>query len=224
MIAIAVMLAACGGKKLPTDGLLGEVPSIVTEKEKVEQDFEAKVAKADKDDATKLFEEAFAQSKLFKEKMTQAGSALEGKEIPMEVTSDVAIKTVKPLTVYNVNDRGLVTLKTEAELLAPGSYLDDKGDVHFGKLGAVVTDNDGNAFYADKVSVDALTHKAHDGCYPKGTVVPVKIRLTVKPYNAAAFASMNKVTITSTDSDEYSKGQTVDNEAKENMNNEQKNK
>lgn len=224
MFAIAVMLAACSGKKLPTDGLLGEVPSIVMEQKKAEQDFEAKAAKADKDDAEKLFEEAFAQSQLFKEKMKQAASALEGKEIPAEVASDVAIKTVKPLTVYNVSDRGLLTLKTEAELLEPGSYRDDKGGVQFGKLGAVVTDNDGNAFYADKVSVDALTLKAQDGCYPNGTVVPLKIYLTVKPYNAAAFASMKKILITTTDRDEYVKGQTVDNEAKEKMKNEKKNK
>ena len=75
-----------------------------------------------------------------------------------------------------------------------------------------------------KVSVDALTLKAQDGCYPKGTVVPMKIHLTVKPYNAAAFASMKKILITTTDRDEYVKGQTVNNEAKEKIKNEKNNK
>ena len=72
--------------------------------------------------------------------------------------------------------------------------------------------------------MDALTLKAQDGCYPKGTVVPMKIHLTVKPYNAAAFASMKKILITTTDRDEYVKGQTVNNEAKEKIKNEKNNK
>lgn len=217
MIAIAAMLAACGGKKLPTDGLLGEVPSIVTEKENAEQDLEAKAAKADKDDAKKLFDEAFAQSKLFKEKMEQAGNALEGKEIPAETAQNVAIKTVKPLTIGNVAYTGLVTLTSEVELLEPGSFTDGKGGLNIGKLGAVVTDTDGNEFYAEKISLDIFTHKAENGCYPKGTVVPMKLRLMVKPYNAAKFASMKKVTITYADRNEYINAQKVDKEAKEKM-------
>ncbi len=214
-IAIAVMLAACGGEKLPTDGLLGEVPSIVMEKENAEQEMKAKADKASKDDAVKLFEEAIAKDKLFKVKLEQAGNALKGKEIPAEVASDVPVKTVKPLTVSKASNTGMVTLVAEVELLEQGSYLKDKGGVYFGNLGTIVSDNDGKAFYADKVSVDALTLKAEGGCYPKGTVVPIKIYLTVKPYNAAGFASMKKVTITRADREEYTNAKKVDQEAKD---------
>ncbi len=223
-IAIVVMLAACGNGQLSKNGLLGELPSVVMEKGNAEKEIKAKAAKADKDDATKLLDDAMAQALLFKEKMKQAGDALKDKEIPVEVAPNVFIKTVKPLTVIDANGSGELKLATEVEMLEHGSYFEGKGGVRLDKLGAVVADNDGKEFYAGKINASPAKSVTQNDCYPKGTTATLKFYLKVRPYNAASFANMKKVTITCTDRDEYSNAQNVDKEAEELMEKQTENK
>lgn len=215
-IAMVAMLTGCGKEKLPKDGLLGELPSIVMENAKQESKLRQKMAKSsDSEDATEAFVNGIAQSQAFEEKIKQAGKGLIGKEIPTDVAKNVNISVSGPMKIEEVNKDGVIRIIGEGELTSDGTYMPNKGVVHFQDIRIVAYTNDGISYYAAPLNTVPDMAKLRDDLYPKGTMLSFNAYLRLKPWNAKDMASLKSIVITTKDRDDFRAADKSAKEAKE---------
>lgn len=201
---MASMFAACGGGSnsaeaeaaaLPTDGILGELPKVVAEYEAAEAAAAAKydeLKKSDPDKAKEFWTDYIKQgntTKFKKETLPSVEKTLEGKEIPTELAEGLPLKLEKNFTL---NDKREAT--TTALLTA-----DANQQTPFMNYNGVAYDADGNAIATGK------------GCSNWQSLYPVKegkqarfsFFISVKDYDAARWAKLQKIVIMDDKSEAY---------------------
>lgn len=211
-----MLLAACGKERLPKDGMLGELPSIVMENYKQEGKLREKMAKSsDSEEATKALVNGIAQSKAFEEKMKIAGEKIVGNEIPTDVAKNIHVSVPQPLKIGDVSKNGTVRLVGEGELLSDGTYMPNKGVVRFSDLRIILYTEDGKACYAANLNTVPDNATPHDDLYSKGTKLKFNAHLRLQPWNAEDMAALKSITITVNDRDDFRNAEKASKEAKE---------
>lgn len=210
------LLSACGKGNLSKNGPLGELPSIVMENHEQEEKLREKMAKSsDSEDAAKALVNGIAQEKAFEEKIKLTGEKLVGKEIPTEVAKNVHISVSQSLKIEDVSKNGMVRLVGEGELLSDGTYMPNKGVVHFSDLRIILSAEDGKAFYTANLNTVPDNATAHDDLYSKGTKLKFNAYLRLQPWNAVDMATLKSITITTKDRDDFRAADKAMKESKE---------
>lgn len=215
-----MILAGCGKRTLPKDGILGELPATVAADADKENELKAKFqdasASGNTEKAKEILIEGFALEVMHKENIQRVEPSLVDKSIPVEVTKNVGISVKDEVTVKEVNsksDGASVRFEGAAELTANASYHQGRGEAMLGKFGAYLTDKEGNVIGKATCSL-ALDGSFRD-IYPAGTKGKLSGSFTVAPWNAEQMASLDNIIVTLDDRDDYKEAVRIDKELKD---------
>lgn len=205
IVLVASLFAACGGSgnssaeaeaaSLPTDGILGELPKVVGEYEAAQAAASAKydeLKKSDPDKAKEFWTDFINQGhtlKFKKETLPAVEKTLEGKEIPTELADGLPLKLEKNFTLDDRREA-----HTTAVLTA-----DANQQTPVMNYNGVAYDADGNAIATGK------------GCSNWQSLYPIKegkqahfsFFISVKDYDAARWAKLQKIVIMDDKSEAY---------------------
>lgn len=216
LLAMAAIMVSCGKKQVPTDGIFGEVPSLVLSSAQDKEELEKELASAKNlEDAAALFQKSTAAQKMYKEKFEQTESTLKGKEIPTEIDKNIFLKFDKPFSIEKVSSKGVITLVGEGEFTAEGSVYSGKGMFNHLKLGIVFYNAEGTPFDASSLFYTQIDGTAQNEIYPKGTKITLKAHVRIMPWNVENMAAIKSITVTSVERDLYRNAIQTDIDAKD---------
>ena len=200
----ACMPTACGGSSdssaasaadaIPTDGLLGELPKVVAEYEASEAAASAKydeLKKSDPDKARAFWTEYLNQgnaTKFKKETLPAVEKTLAGKEIPAERAVDMPLRLSGNFVLDDKRNA-----KVEATFTAGAA-----NDTKIQTLQTVAIDTDGNA-----IAIPGKGINFSDYPIKEGKKCSFSAFISVKDYDAARWARLQKFVIMDRESEAY---------------------
>ena len=206
---VAGVFSACGGgsgANIPTDGILGEVPSIVAtyipELEQIRSVIFSDASDSDKEKAHKEWEE---KNNEWKDKANEALAALKDKEVPIEAAEGVKVQPEGALKLKDGQKLGDFNVSVNFECSAKLTDFVSIDD--YPKYKLVAFDSEGNALGVKRgvlsLAADASSNVFKDGGYKKDSGVEITFWAGNIAENPAGWAKLAKVVIMDSTSEAY---------------------
>lgn len=218
---VAGVFSACGGgsgANIPTDGLLGEVPSITaTYVPELEQIRSVIFSDASDSKREKAHDEWEEKNNEWKTKVNEAVAALKDKEVPIEAAEGVKIQPTGNLKLQD--NQKINSLKVSVNFVCPGKLADFVTIDEYPNYKLVAFDTEGNAIGVKRgvMSLDAegLNDSMKNNGYKKDSNVEITFWAGDIAENPAAWAKLAKVVIMDSTTEAYKKAEEQVKAAKE---------
>lgn len=198
------LLVSCGGNSVKESAVLGKVPSLITENDKTMNGLREKLSNASNEsEAESIFKKGEELETAFKKQIEEQNEVLKNKEIATEIDKDVPFKLIKPFSIVNLNDDGVITASAEGEFTEPVRRVLDfekfNGSsiqvVYLNKEGAPIGAASGSCSYDPPVSLDIAS----------GTKTTIALKIKINKYNSGVMNDFAKIMIVSNSNNELQK-------------------